>query len=216
MGARTGRSTSPTPTCARCYGSARAFAFLSEYEGLGLTPLEAMAAGVPAVLLDTAVARESCRDAALYVPAGDVPAVTRRPRATALRRGDARTAARGRPGACSRATTGAAPRAKRWRRSNAPGRDMDARQRPHDRGFDRHRQLQRPRRSRAVPRVAARRPAGGRSRDHRRRQRVGRRQRRRGTRGGPACRSSKPARIAASRPPTTSAFERAAAPTCCC
>jgi alpha-1,3-rhamnosyl/mannosyltransferase len=59
------------------YGSARAFAFLSEYEGLGVTPLEAMAAGVPAVLLDTAVARESCRDAALYVPAGDVPAVTR-------------------------------------------------------------------------------------------------------------------------------------------
>jgi glycosyltransferase involved in cell wall biosynthesis len=32
---------------------------------------------VPAVLLDTAVARESCQDAALYVPRGDVPAVTR-------------------------------------------------------------------------------------------------------------------------------------------
>jgi glycosyltransferase involved in cell wall biosynthesis len=58
------------------YGRARAFAFLSEYEGLGLTPLEAMGAGVPAVLLDTAVARESCRDAALYVPPGDIPAVT--------------------------------------------------------------------------------------------------------------------------------------------
>jgi glycosyltransferase involved in cell wall biosynthesis len=58
------------------YGNARAFAFLSEYEGLGLTPLEAMAAGVPAVLLDTAVARESCGEAALYVPRGDVPAVT--------------------------------------------------------------------------------------------------------------------------------------------
>jgi glycosyltransferase involved in cell wall biosynthesis len=59
------------------YGSARAFAFLSEYEGLGLTPLEALGAGVPAVLLDTEVARESCRGAALYVPARDVPAVTR-------------------------------------------------------------------------------------------------------------------------------------------
>ncbi|MEO8258049.1 MAG: glycosyltransferase family 1 protein [Acidobacteriota bacterium] len=54
------------------YGRARAFAFLSEYEGLGLTPLEALAAGVPPVLLDTPVARESCGEAALYVDAGDV------------------------------------------------------------------------------------------------------------------------------------------------
>jgi glycosyltransferase involved in cell wall biosynthesis len=59
------------------YAQARAFAFLSEYEGLGLTPLEALAAGVPPVLLDTPVARESCGDAALYVPAHDVPGVTR-------------------------------------------------------------------------------------------------------------------------------------------
>jgi alpha-1,3-rhamnosyl/mannosyltransferase len=59
------------------YAHARAFAFLSEYEGLGLTPLEALAAGVPAVLLDTPVARESCGDAALYVPPDDLPAVTR-------------------------------------------------------------------------------------------------------------------------------------------
>lgn len=59
------------------YGSARAFGFLSEYEGLGLTPLEALAAGVPSVLLDTAVARESCGEAALYVPRGDIPATTR-------------------------------------------------------------------------------------------------------------------------------------------
>ncbi len=59
------------------YARARAFAFLSEYEGLGLTPLEALAAGVPPVLLDTAVARESCGDAAVYVPVGDVPAITR-------------------------------------------------------------------------------------------------------------------------------------------
>jgi len=54
------------------YGRARAFAFLSEYEGLGLTPLEALAAGVPSVLLDTPVARESCGDAALYVRLGDL------------------------------------------------------------------------------------------------------------------------------------------------
>jgi glycosyltransferase involved in cell wall biosynthesis len=49
------------------FGRARAFVFLSEYEGLGLTPLEALAAGVPPLLLDTPVARESCGDAALYV-----------------------------------------------------------------------------------------------------------------------------------------------------
>jgi len=59
------------------YAGARAFAFLSEYEGLGLTPLEALAAGVPPVLLDTPVARESCGDAAWYVPANDLPAIAR-------------------------------------------------------------------------------------------------------------------------------------------
>jgi glycosyltransferase involved in cell wall biosynthesis len=59
------------------YGSARAFAFLSEYEGLGLTPLEALAAGVPPVLLDTPVARESCGEAALYVSLSDLDGTTR-------------------------------------------------------------------------------------------------------------------------------------------
>jgi glycosyltransferase involved in cell wall biosynthesis len=59
------------------YAEARAFAFLSEYEGLGLTPLEALAAGVPPILLDTPVARESCGDAAVYVPVSDLPATTR-------------------------------------------------------------------------------------------------------------------------------------------
>jgi len=59
------------------YARAGAFAFLSEYEGLGLTPLEALAAGVPPVLLDTPVARESCGDAAVYVGLGEVSAITR-------------------------------------------------------------------------------------------------------------------------------------------
>ena len=58
----------------RLYSEARAFAFLSEYEGLGLTPLEALAVGIPSVLLDTPVAREACGDAALYVPMSDVHA----------------------------------------------------------------------------------------------------------------------------------------------
>jgi glycosyltransferase involved in cell wall biosynthesis len=62
---------------AALYAQARAFAFLSEYEGLGLTPLEALAAGAPAVLLDTPVARESCGAAAIYVGVNELPATTR-------------------------------------------------------------------------------------------------------------------------------------------
>jgi glycosyltransferase involved in cell wall biosynthesis len=58
------------------YAHARAFAFLSEYEGLGLTPLEALSAGVPPVLLDTPVAHETCGEAALYVAPHDLPATT--------------------------------------------------------------------------------------------------------------------------------------------
>ena len=46
------------------YARASVFAFLSEYEGFGLTPLEALAAGVPAIVLDTPVAREVYGDAA--------------------------------------------------------------------------------------------------------------------------------------------------------
>ena len=49
------------------YRGASAFAFLSEYEGFGLTPLEAMAAGVPIVVLDTEVAREIYGPAAEYI-----------------------------------------------------------------------------------------------------------------------------------------------------
>jgi glycosyltransferase involved in cell wall biosynthesis len=52
---------------ARLYASAGAFAFLSEYEGFGLTPLDALAAGVPIVVLDTEVAREIYGPAAVYV-----------------------------------------------------------------------------------------------------------------------------------------------------
>ena len=51
------------------YARASVFVFLSEYEGFGLTPLEALSSGVPIVVLDTPVAREVYGDAAWYVPA---------------------------------------------------------------------------------------------------------------------------------------------------
>lgn len=60
----------------RFYARARVFALLSEYEGFGHPPLEALGAGVPAVLLDTRVAREVCGDAALYVRSGDLSGIT--------------------------------------------------------------------------------------------------------------------------------------------
>jgi glycosyltransferase involved in cell wall biosynthesis len=53
---------------ASLYARASVFVFLSEYEGFGLTPLEALTAGVPIVVLDTPVAREVYGDAAWYVP----------------------------------------------------------------------------------------------------------------------------------------------------
>ena len=53
------------------YGSASAFVFLSDYEGFGFTPLEALSAGVPIVVLDTPVAREIYGPAAVYVDAPD-------------------------------------------------------------------------------------------------------------------------------------------------
>jgi glycosyltransferase involved in cell wall biosynthesis len=68
------RSYVPDESLASLYGRARVFVFLSEYEGFGLTPLEALAAGVPIVVLDTPVAREVYGDAAVYVP-GAEPAV---------------------------------------------------------------------------------------------------------------------------------------------
>jgi glycosyltransferase involved in cell wall biosynthesis len=58
------------------YRRASVFAFLSEYEGFGLTPLEALASGAPVVTLDTAVARETCGGAALYVSAGDLAGIS--------------------------------------------------------------------------------------------------------------------------------------------
>ena len=62
----------PESELAALYGRASAFAFLSEYEGFGITPLEALAAGVPVIALDTTVAREIYGDAAVLVRPGDI------------------------------------------------------------------------------------------------------------------------------------------------
>jgi glycosyltransferase involved in cell wall biosynthesis len=53
------------------YGTAGVFVFLSDYEGFGLTPLEALAAGVPVLVLDTPVAREVYGEAAHFLPSPD-------------------------------------------------------------------------------------------------------------------------------------------------
>jgi glycosyltransferase involved in cell wall biosynthesis len=66
------RSYLPHEQLREHYSRASVFAFLSEYEGFGLTPLEALAAGVPIVVLDTPVAREVYGDAAEFVGVGDI------------------------------------------------------------------------------------------------------------------------------------------------
>jgi glycosyltransferase involved in cell wall biosynthesis len=57
------------------YAAAGVFAFLSEYEGFGLTPLEAMRHRVPVLVLDTPVAREVYGAGAVYVRRGDADGV---------------------------------------------------------------------------------------------------------------------------------------------
>ena len=64
----------PDDRLRQLYGESAVFAFLSEYEGFGLTPLEALASGVPILVLDTRVAREVYGEAAQYVPRAD-PAI---------------------------------------------------------------------------------------------------------------------------------------------
>jgi glycosyltransferase involved in cell wall biosynthesis len=54
------------------YDRASVFGFLSEYEGFGLTPLDALSAQMPIVVLDTPVAREVYGAAATYVQRGDI------------------------------------------------------------------------------------------------------------------------------------------------
>ena len=70
------RSYVDDTTLQSLYQRASVLAFLSEYEGFGFTPLEALAAGVAPVVLDTPIARETCGGAAHYVsPAAPVAQV---------------------------------------------------------------------------------------------------------------------------------------------
>jgi glycosyltransferase involved in cell wall biosynthesis len=66
------RSYVPDATLVELYATARVFVFLSEYEGFGLTPLEALSRGVPLVVLDTPIAREVYGHAARYVGPGEI------------------------------------------------------------------------------------------------------------------------------------------------
>jgi len=69
------RAYIPDDELASLYRRARAFVFLSDYEGFALTPLEALGAGVPVVLLATDVAREIYGPAATYIERPDPAAI---------------------------------------------------------------------------------------------------------------------------------------------
>jgi glycosyltransferase involved in cell wall biosynthesis len=70
------RDYAPDHEIAALYRRAAVFVFVSEYEGFGLTPLDALAYGVPIVVADTALSREIYGDAAVTVPAGDAHALS--------------------------------------------------------------------------------------------------------------------------------------------
>jgi glycosyltransferase involved in cell wall biosynthesis len=57
------------------YANALCLACVSREEGFGFTPLEAISAGVPAVVSDLPIFRETLGDAALTVPPGDADAL---------------------------------------------------------------------------------------------------------------------------------------------
>jgi alpha-1,3-rhamnosyl/mannosyltransferase len=61
----------------KLYGGAAAFAYLSEYEGFGLPPLEAMAAGVPTIVANRTTLPEVTDGAATLVEPDDSESVAR-------------------------------------------------------------------------------------------------------------------------------------------
>ena len=72
-----------TPELAYVYKHATALVLLSEYEGFGYPPLEAMATGTPAIVSDSTSLAEVVGTAAIRVPARDVEAAAMAMRAFA-------------------------------------------------------------------------------------------------------------------------------------
>ena len=141
-------------------------------EGFGLTPLEALAAGVPPVVLDTPVAREVYGHAAAYVAAPDAGLVAD---ALSAMLSDGEQPARvleAAPGVLARYRWEDAAAATLTSASRTPAGDAD----------DRDRGLQRPRRPRALPGFAHGSTARLLARRRRRRQRIDRRGARDGAR----------------------------------
>jgi glycosyltransferase involved in cell wall biosynthesis len=69
------RAYAPDEEIAALMRRASVFVFVSEYEGFGMPPLEALAAGVPIVVADAAVSQEIFGDAAVTVRPGDAHAL---------------------------------------------------------------------------------------------------------------------------------------------
>ncbi len=72
-----------------CYAGATVFIYPSLYEGFGIPPLEAMAAGTPVVAIDAGSVPEICADAAAYAPPGDTGALMAAIETVALDTGEA-------------------------------------------------------------------------------------------------------------------------------
>lgn len=67
----------PAPDVRRWVGHADALVTASRYEGFGLPPLEAMAAGVPTLVSRAGSLPEICADASLYCDPGDEESIAR-------------------------------------------------------------------------------------------------------------------------------------------
>ena len=75
----------PLTDLAAIYAGARAFLFLSHYEGFGLPVLEAMASGAPVIASNRGGIPEAVGEAGLLVDPGDIDAVTDRLRTVLYR-----------------------------------------------------------------------------------------------------------------------------------
>jgi glycosyltransferase involved in cell wall biosynthesis len=67
----------PDEDLASLYASSAVFAYLSEHEGFGLPPVEAMGVGVPVIVAETPVGREVYGDVPFYVAVSDIGEIAR-------------------------------------------------------------------------------------------------------------------------------------------